>query len=131
MTDAKFKKDLDEVKSLGGDGKTTPSARTDDQTQIALFWLGKLPAEMEPHCPDGRDPDRDCDPWENARLFAVLNMALTDGYVAMVSHKNHYQFWRPVTAIRASGDPNWTPLLIDTAEPGLPVGSFDRRWRGG
>ena len=28
VTDAKFKADLDEVKELGGDGKTTPSTRT-------------------------------------------------------------------------------------------------------
>ena len=43
MTDQGFKADLDEVKSLGGDGKKTPSARTDDQTQIALFWLESSP----------------------------------------------------------------------------------------
>jgi hypothetical protein len=32
-----FKADVDEVKRLGGDGKITPSARTDDQSEIALF----------------------------------------------------------------------------------------------
>ena len=58
-------------------------------------------------------------PWQNARLFALLNMALADGYVAMSATKNHYSYWRPVTAIRAgetdgnpdtAGDPAWTPL---------------------
>jgi hypothetical protein len=57
--------------------------------------------------------------WQNARLFALLNMALADGYIAMSATKNHYSYWRPVTAIRAgetdgnpdtAGDPAWTPL---------------------
>ena len=33
--------------------------------------------------------------WENARLFALLNMALADGYIAMAASKNYYNFWRP------------------------------------
>jgi len=46
-------------------------------------------------------------------------MALADGYVAMSATKNHYSYWRPVTAIRAgetdgnpdtAGDATWTPL---------------------
>ena len=46
-------------------------------------------------------------------------MALADGYIAMVSSKNHYNYWRPVTAIQngdtddnpaTTGDPTWTPL---------------------
>jgi vanadium-dependent haloperoxidase-like protein len=56
---------------------------------------------------------------QNARLFGLLNMALADGYVAMVATKNHYNYWRPVTAIQTAdtdgnpdtaGDPAWTPL---------------------
>jgi PAP2 superfamily len=46
-------------------------------------------------------------------------MALADGYVAMSATKNHYNYWRPVTAIRTGeadgnsatvGDLAWTPL---------------------
>src|SRR4029450_4048090 len=59
------------------------------------------------------------DLWENARLFGLLNFALADGYIAMVDSKNHYDYWRPVTAIQTgdtdgnpdtTGDPTWTPL---------------------
>jgi hypothetical protein len=28
-----------------------------------------------------------------ARLFGLLNMALADGYIAMVGTKNHYNYW--------------------------------------
>lgn len=57
--------------------------------------------------------------WQNARLFALLNMSLADGYIAMSATKNHCGYWRPVTAIRAgetdgnpetAGDAAWTPL---------------------
>jgi len=63
--------------------------------------------------------DQGLDLWENARLFGLLNFALADGYIAMVDSKNHYNYWRPVTAIRTgdtdgnpdtTGDPTWTPL---------------------
>ena len=62
-------------------------------------------------------PDRGLNLWENARLFGLLNMALADGYVAMVDSKNHYNYWRPITAIQTGdtdgnpdtiGDPTWT-----------------------
>ena len=63
--------------------------------------------------------DQGLTPWENARLFGLLNMALADGYVAMVDSKNHYNYWRPVIAIQTGdfdgnpdtvGDPAWTPF---------------------
>ena len=48
----KYTADFNEVKSLGGDGITTPSARTADQTEIALFWWESSPLQVEPDCED-------------------------------------------------------------------------------
>jgi hypothetical protein len=121
LTDAKYKADFDEVKSLGGDGKTTPSARTDDQSQIALFWWESSPlkwSRIARTVATGKGQNM----WESARLFAVLNMALSDGYVAMSASKNHYQFWRPVTAIRAAGDASWTPFQVTPPNQDYPSG---------
>ena len=39
---------------------------------------------------------------ENARLFALLNLSLADGVIAFYDAKYTYNFWRPVTAIRAA-----------------------------
>ena len=119
--DAKFKADLEEVKKLGGNGTTTPSARTDDQTQIALFWLESSPLKWSRI---GRTvaADKGLDLWQSARLFAVLDMALADGYIAMSASKNHYNFWRPVTAIQSSGDANWTPLQPTPPNQDYPSG---------
>ena len=119
ITDAKFKTDLDEVQKLGGNGDKTPSARTPDQTQIALFWLESSPLKWS-RIARTVATSKATNPWENARLFAVLNMALADGYVAMAASKNHYDFWRPVTAIQSGGDPTWTPLRLTPPGPDYP-----------
>jgi hypothetical protein len=121
VTDAKFAEDLKEVKSLGGDGKTTPSARTPDQTQIALYWWESSPLKWS-RIARVVSANKGLHLWENARLFALLNMALADGYIAMAASKNHYDFWRPVTAIHRSGDTSWTPLQPTPPDQDYPSG---------
>jgi hypothetical protein len=65
-------------------------------------------------------------PAENARLFALLNLALADGYIGSYETKYYHHFWRPITAIRladiddnpdTSTDPTWEPLLPTPALP--------------
>ena len=43
----------------------------------------------------------------NARLFALVNLAMAEGYIAGFEDKYHYNYWRPVTAIREGGDKEW------------------------
>ena len=120
----KYTEDFNEVKSLGGDGITTPSERTADQTEIALFWRESSPLQWN-RIARTVSVDQGLDLWENARLFGLLNLALADGYIAMVDTKNHYNYWRPVTAIQTgdtdgnpdtTGDPGWTPLRPTPAD---------------
>src|SRR2546426_131461 len=120
----KYTADFNEVKSLGGDGITTPSARTADQTEIALLWWESSPLKWN-RIARAVSVDTGLDLWENARLFGLLNLALADGYIAMVDSKNHYNYWRPVTAIQTgdtdgnpdtTGDPAWTPLRPTPAD---------------
>ena len=106
----KYTVDFNEVKSLGGDDVTTPSARTADQTEIALFWYESSPLKWN-RIARTVSADKGLDLWENARLFGLLNLALADGYIAMVSTKNHYNYWRPVTAIQ-TGDTDGNPDTI-------------------
>jgi hypothetical protein len=114
----KYTTDFNEVKSLGGDDITTPSARTADQSEIALYWWESAPLKWN-RIARTVSADQRLTLWENARLFGLLNMALADGYIAMVDSKNHYNYWRPITAIQTAdtdgnpdtiGDPTWTPL---------------------
>jgi hypothetical protein len=115
----KYTEGFNEVKALGGDDITTPSARTPEQTEIALFWLESSPLKWN-RIARAMSAEQGLELWENARLFGLLNMALADGYIAMVDSKNHYNYWRPITAIRAAdtdGNPDttvdltWTPLV--------------------
>ena len=66
------------------------------------------------------------DLWDSARLFGLLNMGLTDGYIGTFQEKYVYNFWRPVTAIQraaedgnrgTSPDPLWQPLLTTPPIP--------------
>src|SRR5215213_6526776 len=71
--------DFNEVKSLGGDNTTTPSLRTADQTEIALFWWESSPLKWN-RIARTVSSEQGLDLWDNARLFGLLNMALADGY---------------------------------------------------
>jgi hypothetical protein len=57
---------------------------------------------------------------EIVRLFALVNVAMADAAIASWDSKYFYQYWRPVTAIRAESDPNFYPLgapATNTAGP--------------
>ena len=119
VTSKKYTKDFNEVKDLGGDGVTTPSDRTTDETEIALFWVESSPLAWN-RIARTVSADRGLDMWENARLFGLLNMAMADGYVGTFEIKYDFNFWRPVTAIQLADtdgnpntevDPTWTPLV--------------------
>ena len=90
----KYAADFNEVKSLGGDDDTTPSARTAEQTQIGLFWIESSPLAWN-RIARSVSASTGLDLWENARLFGLLNMALADGYIGSWETKYHYNFWRP------------------------------------
>ena len=118
-----YARDLATVKRLGGDGITTPSTRTPDQTQAARFWIESSPLQWN-RIARSVAINRHLDSWQSARLFSLLDMALADGYVVSFDVKYENPFWRPVTAIReadtdgnraTTADPAWTPL--DTTPP--------------
>jgi hypothetical protein len=129
VTARRYTADFNEVKRLGGDGITTPSARTAEQTEIALFWVESSPLQWN-RIARTVSAARGLDLWENARLFGLLNMALADGYIGSFDTKYHqYNYWRPVTAIQTadtdgnpntSADPTWTPLV-----PTPPIPDYD------
>jgi hypothetical protein len=117
VTTRRYAEDFAEVKRLGGDAVTTPSDRTADQTEIARFWVESSPLQWNRIA---RSIAGRLDPWAQARLFGLLNMALADGYIGSFETKYLYNHWRPVTAIqeagtdgnsRTSADPTWTPLV--------------------
>jgi len=137
VTSRKYAADFNEIKALGGDGVTTPSARTAEQTEIALFWVESSPLQWN-RIARTVAMDRGLDLWESARLFGLLNMAQADGYVASFDTKYHYNYWRPVTAIRLAdtdgnpstdADPTWTPLVPTPPIPDYESAHLSREVR--
>jgi hypothetical protein len=121
LTSEAYARDFNEVKRLGSRTSTT---RTADQTEAAIwwqttgaFWNAVTRAIVATHPELGVA--------DNARLFAMEDLAAADGFIGCYNDKYHWQFWRPIAAIRAAdtdgnpdteADPNWTPLF-DPATP--------------
>ena len=104
--------DLAEVKSLGKIDSTT---RTDDETHAAAYWQTNPAANYNAIA--RRFVDQfSLDVSDSARLFAMLDLSAADAIINTWNDKYHWNFWRPITAIRRT-DPTWTPLF----DPSLPV----------
>jgi PAP2 superfamily protein len=125
LTSDQYAGDYNEVKSIGS---KVSSVRTGDQTQIARFWYEGSPIGWSRIARVVADA-RGLDLWERARLLALVNLAMADGFIAGWKDKYTYNFWRPVTAIRAGdtdgndftiADPAWDSLLNSPALPDYP-----------
>lgn len=120
-------RDFEESRNLGGKAN---SRRTAEQTDAARFWEYSLPAIYHGVVQSvALQPQRDL--LRNARLFAAVAQAMDDALIAVFEAKYHYQFWRPVTAIRngdidgndaTARDPSWSPLIDAPLHPEYPSG---------
>ena len=117
-----YLKELAEIRRMGA---LHSPERTPEQTTAALFWAYqtsqrgfvnlavRLLAEQRPH----RDIHAE------ARVMAELTAALADSAILVWHAKETYSFWRPITALRASGvDPTWEPLIETPPFPEYPSG---------
>jgi hypothetical protein len=122
--------EYNEVKAYGGNGTTTPTSRTSQQTATALFFAAH-PVELFNRAFRGIANAQGLGVAQQARLFAMLNMAGADALIGCWDDKAFWSFWRPVTAIQlgdndtntsTAGDPHWTPLLTTPPYPDHPSG---------
>jgi hypothetical protein len=105
--------DIDEVRTIGGEKS---AARTAEQSEISRFWYESSPQGWNRIARVVAE-DRRLDEWKSARLFALVNFAIADGYIGSFEAKYHYNYWRPATAIRETVDVTW---LSDLPTPPLP-----------
>jgi hypothetical protein len=95
----RYARDLNEVKEVGAIDSMHRPARLAD---IARFYAAVLAvATWNPALAQATLRAHHSVAF-NARLFALLNMAISDGAVAVMDTKYEYVFWRPETAIRAA-----------------------------
>jgi PAP2 superfamily len=97
-------RDYNEIKALGGkDSKN----RTQRQTEDAHFWLITGPVSYYPIVRQ-LVSSKNMDVVDSARFMALTSTAIADTYIAVFDAKYHYEFWRPITAIR-NGDMDDNP----------------------
>jgi hypothetical protein len=124
LTSRAYARDFNEIKSLGALHSTT---RTADETDAAIFWQDHAFALWNRAfrllaADQGLSID------DSARMLAMTNLAAADAAIGCWNDKYHWNFWRPITAIReadmdgnpaTTADPNWLPLF----DPSTPVAS--------
>ena len=117
-----------EVKAVGArDSKQRPA----DRTTVAQFYNHYGDAGLWNPVARQLAKARRQTLAENARTFALLNLALHDLTIALVETKYHYHFWRPETAIPAGGtdgnehtepDASYVPLIETPCHPSYGSG---------
>ena len=121
-----YAKEYNEVKTLG----SIDSVRSPEQEAIAQFFTVNT-AEHYNRTFRTVAADEGLTTSEQARLFAMLNMAGADALIGCHDDKAFWGFWRPITAIRLGdedgnpktvGDPAWTPMLANPPYPDHPSG---------
>jgi hypothetical protein len=116
--------DYEEVKELGA---LVGSTRTEEQSEIALFWADGAGTETPPGhwnsiaqiiaAAQGNTLE------ENARLFALVNIAMADAAICSWDAKYTFDFWRPVTAIAfAEPELNWMSFIVTPPFPDYTSG---------
>jgi hypothetical protein len=121
LTSIRWSEQYNLVKQLGA---TNSTVRTPQQREIAMFWADGAGTETPPghwnRIAQQVVEKKSFDLVESARLFAALNVAMADSAIVCWDAKYHYNWWRPITAIRAGDtdgndttepDPSWVPLL--------------------
>lgn len=128
LTSALYARDYNEVKALGA---LMNSSRTAEQTDLAYFYSGNIPAQWNSALRGiaNRYLHRTGD---SARLFALASMAVADAQITCWDTKKFYFYWRPVTAIQEGdndgnpqtvGDPAWQPLINTPPYPDYSSGA--------
>jgi hypothetical protein len=140
LTSARYTVDFNETKNMGS---MTSATRTPDQTTFAWLWASSTASYLWNHVAlslmerervssdDEGHGRHHSSTLENARLLALLNLAIADAAIGCWDAKYTYVFWRPVTAIPLAdtdgnpatiADPTWMPLFATPAHPEYPSG---------
>ena len=129
LTSTRYAADFNEVKDYGS---ATSALRSADQTFVARFWAsGSSPNYFWNRVAVRLATAANTTLSENARLLALLNIAMADSGIVVWRGKFDYGFWRPITAIQLADLDNnpatassatWTPLLVTPPYPDYPSG---------
>jgi len=111
LASAEYARDYEEVKQLGGKNSTM---RTAEQSEIARYWY-EGSAQGWSRIARVMAAERGLDRWDSARLLALVNAVIADGFIAGADTRYLHNFWRPVTAIRAGDTDGNEATVMDSA----------------
>lgn len=126
LKSGRYTRAYDEVKEVGDVNSTE---RPQDRTDVAVFYAEEVPVAIFNDAARQITTAKPRSLSENARDFALINMAISDAAVATFYNKYLYNFWRPETAIHDAGDdgndkttpdPNFKPLITTPCFPSYP-----------
>jgi hypothetical protein len=135
-TSDRYTRAYNEVKRLGGDGVTTPTQRTPQQTIAGIFWAydgtpnlsapPRLYNQITVTIANQRGTGR-IDVVNLARLLALVNTAMADAGLACWETKYVYKLWRPIGGIREGDrDGNLSTIVDRTFSPlGAPASNVN------
>jgi hypothetical protein len=112
-----YAKAYNEVKAVSAADNST---RTPEQTELANFYRSEVLCPLFPGIPRTVATEHGKSIDDNARMLALVTMAVSDALISCWDSKRHFGFWRPVTAINegendgnpaTAGDPAWKPFL--------------------
>jgi hypothetical protein len=122
-----YARDYNEIKRIGA---LNSSTRTNEQTQIALFWRASPTAIWNPALIQVL-ATRNLNLSATARAFALMYLATADASIACWDAKYAYNFWRPISAIKSgdsdgnestAADGDWAPFIATPPHPEYPSG---------
>ena len=126
LASTRYAADLNETETTGSATSTT---RTGDQTLYVQFWNSTNPPDFWDPVATRLSAERHLTLSDNARLLALLNMALADAVIGCWDAKYTYDSWRPITAIQladtdgnpaTTADTGWTPIIATPPFPEYP-----------
>jgi len=124
-----YARDYNETRTLGS---KTSVKRTPQQSEAVRFWSTGTFARSWNEAASQLSAAKGLDLADNARLFALLTVGIADVTIADRDGKFHYNFWRPVTAIRngdrddngaTERDAGWLPSTPTPMSPEYPSGA--------
>lgn len=128
LTSSQYTRDYKEVKQVGNRNSTQ---RPQDRANVVRVYETVGDAILWNPIARQLAAARHSSLSQNARTFALLNMALSDVTVAVLETKYYYTFWRPETAIPAAAsdgndrtdpDPSYVPFISTPCFPSYPSG---------
>ena len=124
LNGAEYARAFNEVKEIG---KINSAVRSADQSAYAKYWYEFSEAGWN-RVARTVALNKKLNLVESARLFALVDMALADSYIAGWDSKIHHNFWRPYTAIRNAADDGNDATIADKewepSEPTPPVHDY-------